>query len=158
MVRRVNLLALCAALGCGDGDDYDVPALEIGVGQRVFQSFADGEHMRMQESPEGAYFVWLAMRAELAAGPMHVELDVVPTHPARPYHTTLALEFRPVEDASGLSEFVGHQARILGPECAVGQPVNVRAVVRDRQGNLAEGTLMFIPDPPQPGFGTVCLE
>lgn len=154
------LVLLCLA-GCGgaDGGGPDVPAeLELGSGEASFEPASDGSELALYAGTQGGHHVWLSMRVRGLSGPdLQFTLDVVPSPPAPPAHTEVSLHFTEAAEP-GSYEYVGWPARVLMPECAVGQPVQLSVQLSDARGRSVEAQLEVIPGPPTHGFSVECAQ
>ena len=178
MLRRARSLSPCARwagliwvalVGCPTndnvepaldaGDDAGEATLQLGSGEASFEPAEPGEERTLYAGTQGGHHLWLSMRVR-GLGPDHVRmvLDVVPAPPAAPAHTDIELRFmeRSDPDDDLPFEFVGWPARVLNPECAVGQPVQLRVQLSDRSGHSVSAELELVAGAPRLPFALEC--
>ncbi len=163
---------VCALLITGAcGNDRAVKPIEtqlvIGTGEAEFETLRSGDHLELHAGTQGGHHVWLSMRAQgLDPDGIRMVLEVIPTEPAPTAKSELLLDFTSIPGSADLGaeagptdewvEFVGWPARVLAPECAAGQRVELRLSLEDRHGRTAHGSSAVIADPPKAGFQTAC--
>jgi hypothetical protein len=152
-------LALLWLTGCGDDGATPQAELELGSGEASFEPASNGSEQRLYAGTQGGHHVWLSMRVRGLDGEnLQFTLDVVPSAPAPPAHTEASIRFtRATSLGEGWYEFTGWPARVLMPECAVGQPVQLSVTLRDAAGRTVQGDLEVIAGAPLHDFAVPCV-
>lgn len=174
-MRRIVVLLAILSAACGGSDDALVldassdagddagdeahTSVELGSGETAFEPTVDAQHLKLYAGTQGGHHVWLSFRAHgLEPRGVRMTLDVVPAPPAQPAHSDVVINLDPAPDGSDAYEFIGWPARILDPECAVGELVELSLTLTDQSGKQASGALGVIPDPPELGFTRSCTK
>lgn len=158
-LASIGCVALCWAAACGDESEAPPLELELGSGEVDFEPASDGDELQLYAGTQGGHHVWLSMRVRGVSGPdLLFSLDVVPSEPAPPAHTEVSLHFDAAPAlGEGWYQYVGWPARVLMPECAVGQPVQLAVTLRDAAGRSMQAELEVIPGAPQHPFSVPCV-
>lgn len=158
LVPRASATVLFYVLALGCGDATGVPAeLVLGGGESRFLPLMDGDGEPLVAGSQGGHHLWLSLRASgLEPDDVRMELDVTPPAPAPPAHSDVQISLTPSDDPALPLEFVGWPARVLMPECAVGEAVGFAVTLRDRRGRTASAAITLRAEPPQLPFARAC--
>jgi len=142
--------ALPLLLACTGPAQSGEVTLELGTGERAFETLDEGETLELVYGPQGGYHVWVSVRGGgFSSDRVLLEVDVVPLSateppPARePVRTYM--EPATLPDGTQGQELVGWPAQLARPECLVDAPVSIQVSITDSAGNVAsdERTVML---------------
>jgi hypothetical protein len=157
--QLLAVLGLSALAACGEAPGTS-PTLRLGTGESSFAEAADGDTLPLVAGSQGGHHIWLSLRmAGFDPGSTRMALDVIPSAPAPPAHSEVTLHFdrRPDDADDGLPyEFDGWPARVLAPECAVGEPVLLDVTLHDARGHSASAQLSVVAGAPRLPFASAC--